>query len=331
MFDFFKKKEDKEQENQPQKAEEKENEENKGFFFSFEKLKSTVANTAKNLVQSVTGSIEDKEEFDEFALDDMEEVLIKADIGVNTSSEIIDKLRAKNSKIKPSEIRAFLKNEFDEILRNAGSENLNVKDGLNIYLITGVNGAGKTTLIAKLAYQFRQEGKKVLVAAGDTFRAAAEEQLNIWSERAGADIVRKDGIDAAAVAFDAIKKAQSENYDVLLIDTAGRLQNKHNLMEELNKITNVINKLAPNDFTESLLVLDANTGQNGLSQAKIFNEAANLTGIALTKLDGSAKGGIIIAIAKELSLPVKLIGVGEKITDLKYFNAQDFTKALFEQ
>ena len=170
----------------------------------------------------------------------------------------------------------------------------------------------------------------MLVAAGDTFRAAAEEQLNIWSERAGADIVRKDGIDAAAVTFDAIKKAQSENYDILLIDTAGRLQNKHNLMEELNKITNVINKLAPDNFTESLLVIDANTGQNGLSQAKIFKEAANLTGIALTKLDGSAKGGIIIAIAKELSIPVKLIGVGEKITDLKYFNAQDFTRALFE-
>ena len=327
MFEFFKKKESKE--NQPeQQAEETESQENAGFSFSFESLKNTIANTAKNLVQNVTGTVEDKEEFDEFALDDTEEQLIKADVGVNTAAEITDKLRSK--RYKPSEIRAFLKNEFDEILKNAGNEHLTVKDGLNIYLITGVNGAGKTTLIAKLAYQFKQQGKKVLVAAGDTFRAAAEEQLNIWSERAGADIVRKDGIDAAAVTFDAIKKAQSENYDILLIDTAGRLQNKHNLMEELNKITNVINKLAPENFTESLLVIDANTGQNGLSQAKIFKEAANLTGIALTKLDGSAKGGIIIAIAKELSIPVKLIGVGEKITDLKYFNAQDFTRALFE-
>lgn len=327
MFEFFKKKEEKSPEIQSEKQV---SEESSGFSFSFEKLKSTVANTAKSLVQSVTGNLEAKEEFDEFALDDTEELLIKADIGVNTAAEITDKLREKNSKIKPSEIRAFLKNEFDNILQSTGSEKLNVKDGLNIYLITGVNGAGKTTLIAKLAYQFKNQGKRVLVAAGDTFRAAAEEQLNIWSERAGADIVRKDGIDAAAVAFDAIKKAQSENYDILLIDTAGRLQNKHNLMEELGKMTAVINKLAPDCFTESLLVIDANTGQNGLQQAKIFKEAANLTGIALTKLDGSAKGGIIIAIAKELSLPVKLIGVGEKITDIKYFNAQDFTKALFE-
>lgn len=328
MFEFFRKKEEKTPESVSQNEQEKDN---SGFSFSFDKLKLTVANTAKTLVQSVTGTLEDKEEFDEFALDDTEEQLIKSDIGVNTAAEITDKLRAKNSKVKPSEIRTFLKNEFDTILQNAGDERLSIKEGLNIYLITGVNGAGKTTLIAKLAYQFKQQGKKVLVAAGDTFRAAAEEQLNIWSERAGADIVRKDGIDAAAVTFDAIKKAQSENYDVLLIDTAGRLQNKHNLMEELGKISAVIKKLAPNDFTESLLVVDANTGQNGLQQAKIFKEAADLTGIALTKLDGSAKGGIIIAIAKELSLPVKLIGVGEKITDLKYFNAQDFTKALFEQ
>lgn len=329
MFDFFKKKET-EQKEEIKQTETEEREEKEGFSFSFEKLKSVVANTAKSLVQSVTSNVEDKEEFDEFAIDDTEELLIKADLGVNTAAEITDKIREKHSRIKPSEIREFLKNEFDEILKSAGSEALKAKDGLNIFLITGVNGAGKTTLIAKLAYQFKQEGKKVLVAAGDTFRAAAEEQLNIWSERAGADIVRKDGIDAAAVVFDAIKKAQSENYDVLLIDTAGRLQNKHNLMEELGKIAVVINKLAPNDFVESLLVIDANTGQNGLQQAKIFKEAANLTGIALTKLDGSAKGGIIIAIAKELKLPVKLIGVGEKITDLKYFNAQDFTRALFE-
>lgn len=321
MFDFFKKKNENEQTEQN-------NEKKEGFSFSFEKLKETVANTAKSLVGNITSSFEEKEEFDEFALDEMEEILIKSDIGVNTSAEIVDKIR--DSKLKPSKIKEFLKGEFEKILSETGNDTLNISEDLNIILITGVNGVGKTTLIAKMAYQFKQEGKKVLVAAGDTFRAAAEEQLNIWSERAGADIVRKDGIDAAAVVYDAINKAKSENYDILLIDTAGRLQNKHNLMEELGKITAVINKLAPGNFRESILVIDANTGQNGLQQAKIFNEAANLTGIALTKLDGSAKGGIIIGIAKELKLPVKLVGVGEKITDLKIFNKNDFVKALFE-
>lgn len=332
MFEFFKKKEEKKVDETIEKEEKQQvEEESSGFSFSFNKLKETVTNTAKNLVQAVAGTVEEKEEFDDFALDDTEEQLIKADVGVKTAVEITDKLRAKNSRIKPSEIREFLKGEFDNILESAGSSELNEKEGLSIFLITGVNGAGKTTLIAKLAYQFKQAGKKVLVAAGDTFRAAAEEQLNIWSERAGADIVRKDGIDSAAVVFDAIKKAQNEQYDILLIDTAGRLQNKHNLMEELSKIKSVINRLAQDCFMESLLVIDANTGQNGLQQAKVFKEAVNLTGIALTKLDGSAKGGIIIAIAKELALPVKLIGIGEKITDLKYFNAKDFTRALFEQ
>ena len=321
MFNFFKKKDEKEQEKPIEEQKE-------GFSFSFSRLKETVSNTAKNLVGNITSAFEDKEEFDEFALDEMEEILIKSDIGVNTASEIVDKIRY--SRLKPSQIKEFLKNEFEKILSETKNDNLNISDGLNIILITGVNGVGKTTLIAKMAYQYKQEGKKVLVAAGDTFRAAAEEQLNIWSERAGADIVRKYGIDAAAVVYDAINKAKSENYDILLIDTAGRLQNKHNLMEELGKITAVINKLSPDSFKESLLVIDANTGQNGLQQAKIFNEAANLTGIALTKLDGRAKGGIIIGIAKELKLPVKLVGVGEKITDIKIFNKEDFIKALFE-
>ena len=319
MFDFFKKKTEQENNNV---------EEEKGFSFSFDKLKETVSNTTKNLVGNITSIFEDKEEFDEFALDEMEEILIKSDIGVNTAAQIVDKIR--DSKLKPSQIKAFLKNEFEKILSETKNDKLNISNGLNIILITGVNGVGKTTLIAKMAYQYKQEGKKVLVAAGDTFRAAAEEQLNIWSDRAGADIVRKDGIDAAAVVYDAINKAKSENYDILLIDTAGRLQNKHNLMEELGKINSVINKLAPENFKESILVIDANTGQNGLQQAKVFNEASSLTGIALTKLDGSAKGGIIIGIAKELKLPVKLVGVGEKITDIKIFDKEDFIKALFE-
>lgn len=323
MFNFFKKNEELQNENV-------EKESSKSFWnFSFNDLKKTISNTTQNLVESVVSNIEEEEEFDDFILDDMEDLLIKADLGVILASSITDKLR-KQTKVKPSQIKQFLKEEFETILKTAGSSELNYTDGaLNIYFITGVNGAGKTTLIAKLANNFRLSGKKVLLAAGDTFRAAAEEQLDIWAQRAQVDIVRKDGIDAAAVVYDAIKKAQSENYEVLLIDTAGRLQNKRNLMEELNKVKLVIDKLAPNCLKESMLVLDANTGQNGLSQAKLFSEAVNLTSVALTKLDGSAKGGIIIAIAKEFALPVKVVGIGEKLEDIKLFNPNDFIEALF--
>ncbi len=326
MFNFFKK-----DEKPVEKAEQKEDKPKSFWNFSFDSLKRTISNTTSNLVDSVVSSVEEEEEFDDFILDDMEDLLIKADLGVGLASSITDKLR-KQTKVKPSQIKQFLKDEFTEILKTAGSTDLNIdENGLNIFFITGVNGAGKTTLIAKLANNFRLSGKKVLLAAGDTFRAAAEEQLDIWAQRAQVDIVRKDGIDSAAVVFDAIKKAQNENYDILLIDTAGRLHNKRNLMEELNKVKSVIDKLAPNCLKESILVLDANTGQNGLSQAKLFTEAVQLTSVALTKLDGSAKGGIIIAIAKEFSLPVKLIGVGEKIEDLKLFNPNDFIEALFEK
>ncbi|MBQ4124054.1 signal recognition particle-docking protein FtsY [bacterium] len=326
MFNFFKRN-DSEKENI-----EKKEESSKGFWsFSFDNLKKTISNTTQNLVDSVVASVEEEEVFDDFILDDMEDILIKADLGVSLASSVTDKLR-KQTKVKPSQIKEFLKDEFSSILKSVGSFDLNFNEnGLNIFFVTGVNGAGKTTLIAKLAYKFRLSGQKVLLAAGDTFRAAAEEQLDIWAQRAGVDIVRKDGIDAAAVVYDAIKKAQSENYNVLLIDTAGRLHNKRNLMEELNKVRAVIDKLAPNSLQESILVLDANTGQNGLSQAKLFSEAVNLTSVALTKLDGSAKGGIIIAIAKEFNIPVKLIGVGEKIEDLKLFNPDDFINALFEK
>ena len=194
----------------------------------------------------------------------------------------------------------------------------------------GSSGAGKTTLIGKLAYRFKQEGKKVLIAAADTFRAAAEEQADIWSKRAGADIVRRDKADPASVVYEAIEKAKKEQYDVILVDTAGRLQNKYNLMEELSKIKNVINKNAPEALRESVLVLDANTGQNGLSQAKVFKESVDLTSVAVTKLDGSAKGAIVIAIAKEFGLPVKLVGVGEKMEDLKGFNPREFIDAIFD-
>ena len=346
MFDFFKKKDPKPELAQQQEAQNNAQEsfqtepehqaqqpvssEKKSFFsLTFESLKKTIENTSQSLVGNIVKQVEQEEEFDEFILDDMEELLIKADLGVNTASSIVDKLRKQNN-MKPSQVREYLQNEFSAILDSAGSTSLNYKDNeLNLYFIVGVNGAGKTTLIAKLAYRFKLQGKKVLVAAGDTFRAAAEEQLDIWSKRAGADIVRNDGADPASVVFDAIKKAKDENYDVILVDTAGRLQNKFNLMQELSKIKSVIDKNAPDSLRESMLVLDANTGQNGLSQAKVFSECVNLNSVALTKLDGSAKGGIIISIAKEMNLPVKLIGVGEKMEDLKDFDSNDFVKALF--
>lgn len=320
VFSFFKK----------DKDEKPQNEQSKGFWgISVDGLKKVVSNTAQSLVNNVVNQFEDVQELDEFILDDMEEALIKADVGVSVASDIVDTLRKRNE-IKPSKVREFLKNSFTEILSSAGSSELSYKDGgLNIYFITGVNGAGKTTLIGKLAHKFKQEGKKVLIAAGDTFRAAAEEQLNIWSERANADIVRKDGADPASVVYDAIQKGKNEGYDVLLIDTAGRLQNKFNLMQELSKVKAVIDKNAAENLRECVLVLDANTGQNGLAQAKVFSEAVNLTSVALTKLDGSAKGGIIISVAKDMKLPVKLIGVGEKLDDLRLFNSEDFISALF--
>ena len=221
--------------------------------------------------------------------------------------------------------------ETRQRLNRQRDNTLNYKENeLNIYFITGVNGAGKTTLIGKLAYKFKQQGKKVLIAAGDTFRAAAEEQLEIWSKRAGASIVRRDKADPASVVYEAIEKANAETYDVILVDTAGRLQNKFNLMEELKKIKSVIDKKAPEALRECILVLDANTGQNGLQQAKVFTQAVNITSVALTKLDGSAKGAIVLAVAKELKLPVKLVGVGEKMEDLKEFNSAKFIEALFE-
>jgi len=302
-----------------------------GFFKDkFNNLKETVANTASALVNNVVETISHEEEFSEFVLDDMEDLLIGADLGVNYASELVDNLR-NQTKIKPSEVKNYLKSEFEKVLNNAGDNTLSFKENeLNIYFITGVNGAGKTTLIGKLAHKFKNENKRVLIAAGDTFRAAAEEQLDIWSKRAGADIVRRDKADPASVVYEAIQKAKNENYDVILVDTAGRLQNKFNLMEELAKIKSVIDKNAPENLRESILVIDANTGQNGLQQAKVFTEAVNLTSVALTKLDGSAKGAIVLAIAREMKLPVKLVGVGEKMEDLKTFDSKEFIQALFE-
>lgn len=299
------------------------------MFNFFDKLKSTVSKTAQALVGNVVDSVAKEEEFSEFVLDDMEDLLISADLGVTYAAELTDKLRKQN-RIKPSQIKEFLQEEFLKTLENAGTSQLNVKDNeLNIYFIAGVNGAGKTTLIGKMAYLFKEQGKRVLIVAGDTFRAAAEEQAEIWSKRSGADIVRRDKADPASVVYEAIQKAKNESYDIILVDTAGRLQNKFNLMEELTKIKTVIDKNAPEALRESILVIDANTGQNGLQQAKVFKECVNLTAVALTKLDGSAKGAIVLAIAKDLGLPVKLVGVGEKMEDLKPFDSKDFINALF--
>ena len=315
MFNFFKKNNNENvSENKPQSA--------------FQSLKEAVSKTSDALINSVLNIVSGKNELDEFILEDVEDALIKADLGVDLALEVVQKIKDKN--VKPNEVKSFLKEEFSEILNNAGGNTLKYEnDKLNIYFVVGVNGAGKTTCIGKLAYKLKNEGKKVLLAAGDTFRVAAEEQLDIWSKRAGVDIVREDGIDSAAVVYKAIERALNENYSVLIIDTAGRLQNKFNLIEELKKVKNVINKKAPDANIESILVLDANLGQNGLSQAKVFTEAVNLTAAALTKLDGSSKGGIIIGIAKEYKIPVKLIGVGEKITDIKDFDRNEFIDALF--
>lgn len=300
------------------------------MFNFFDKLKSTVSKTAQTLVGNVVETVKEEADFSEFVLDDMEDLLISADLGVNYAAELTDKLR-KQSKIKPSQVKEFLHEEFLKTLSEAGTSELSFKDNeLNIYFITGVNGAGKTTLIGKMAYMFKQQGKRVLIAAGDTFRAAAEEQADIWSKRSGADIVRRDKADPASVVYEAIQKAKNENYDVILVDTAGRLQNKFNLMEELSKIKTVIDKNAPEALRESLLVIDANTGQNGLQQARVFKDCVNLTAVALTKLDGSAKGAIVLAIAKDLKLPVKLVGVGEKMEDLKLFDSKEFINALFQ-
>lgn len=330
MFNIFKKEAKQGNINQENPIKTDENEKKNLFGISFEGLKNAISKTSESLVESVVSLTSGKEQIDDDLLDEMEEKLIKADLGVQTTVDVIEKLRKNTNKIKPDQIGEFLKSEFIDILNSAGANTLNIKENqLNIIFIAGVNGAGKTTLIGKLANRFKIQGKKVLVAAGDTFRAAAEDQLEIWTNRAGAEIVRQDGADPASVVFDAIKKAKAEQFDILLIDTAGRLQNKFNLMEELRKIKKIIDREAPESLVESMLILDATTGQNGLKQAEVFNEAVQLTSVGLTKLDGTAKGGIIIAVGKELGLPVKLVGIGEKLEDLKDFDPENFINALF--
>ncbi len=263
--------------------------------------------------------------------DELEESLVMADLGAETTLEAVEELksRCKAEKIKDIEgARQCMRDILAEYL-TTGDLSVDMVNTPAVVLFIGVNGVGKTTSIGKLAARWKREGKKVLLCAGDTFRAAAAEQLTIWSERAGVDIIKQhEGADPAAVVYDALAAAKARHTDVVLVDTAGRLQNKANLMNELNKISRVIDRDCPNSSRETLLVLDATTGQNGLIQAKEFSKAAGVTGIVLTKLDGTAKGGIVIAIAKELGVPVKFAGVGEGVDDLQPFDAREFTQAL---
>ena len=270
-------------------------------------------------------------QLDDDFYEELEESLVMADLGAETTLEAVEELksRCKAEKIKDIEgARQCMRDILAEYL-TTGDLSVNMANTPAVVLFIGVNGVGKTTSIGKLAARWKREGKKVLLCAGDTFRAAAAEQLTIWSERAGVDIVKQhEGADPAAVVYDALAAAKARHTDVVLVDTAGRLQNKANLMNELNKISRVIDRDCPNSSRETLLVLDATTGQNGLIQAKEFSKAAGVTGIVLTKLDGTAKGGIVIAIAKELGVPVKFAGVGEGVDDLQPFDAAEFTQAL---
>ena len=297
-----------------------------GFF---EKIKAGLTRTKENIGHSFDQLFAG--ELDDDFYDELEETLILGDMGVDTTLKAVEELRkrVKAEKIKDMDsARACLRRVLTEMLR-VGDPELHLTTTPSVALFIGVNGVGKTTTIGKLAARMKGEGRRVLMAAGDTFRAAAADQLEIWSQRSGVELVRQhEGADPAAVVFDALTAARARNTDVVLIDTAGRLHNKQNLMNELNKISRVVDRELPGCDRETLLVLDATTGQNGLIQAKQFKEAAGITGIVLTKLDGSAKGGIVIAIAQELQVPVKYIGVGEGIDDLMPFEAEAFVEAL---
>ena len=300
-----------------------------GFF---DRLKQGLFKTKSAIVGKIDALVKKFVKVDEELFEELEELLISADIGVNTTEEILDELRdtVKDQRIKDPE---GVKEELFSILRRMIGEHeaLNLSTKPSVILVIGVNGVGKTTSIGKIAADLKQKGKKVVVAAADTFRAAAAEQLTVWCDRAGVDIIKQGaGADPAAVVFDAINAVKSRGADVLIIDTAGRLHNKKNLMDELAKIDRVIGRELPDASKETLLVLDATTGQNAVYQAKEFKEASRITGLVLTKLDGTAKGGIIISIRKELGIPVKFIGVGEQIDDMKPFDAKEFASALFE-
>lgn len=301
----------------------------KGFF---SKLVAGLSKTRNNIIAGIDSIFSGFSSIDDEFYEELEEILIMADLGINTTGAILDdlKIKVKENKIKePKECKELLIQSIMDQMRVEETA-YEFENRKSIVMLIGVNGVGKTTSVGKLAGQLKDKGKKVIVAAADTFRAAAIEQLTEWSNRAGVEIIaQQEGSDPAAVIYDAVMAAKARNTDVLICDTAGRLHNKKNLMEELKKIDRVISREYPDAYRETLVVLDGTTGQNALAQAREFNEVANITGIVLTKLDGTAKGGIAIAIQSELGIPVKYIGIGEHIDDLQKFNAEDFVNALF--
>ena len=300
----------------------------------FDRMKEAVTRTRENLSQRIEEVVSLGKEIDRATLDDLEATLIGADLGNTTTTEVLDKLREKadRKQIKNAdELKRLLKVELLAILNAANTRPVQRVDGTpEVILVVGVNGTGKTTTIGKLAQVFRSQGRTVLLCAADTFRAAAIEQLEIWGQRTGTEVIRtKAGGDPAAVLYDALQAASSRHSDYVIVDTAGRLHNKTNLMAELDKMRRTAQRIIPGAPHETLLVMDATTGQNGLQQARQFTEAAGVTGIVLTKLDGTAKGGVVVAISRELGLPVRYVGVGEKAGDLLPFNAEDFVDSLF--
>ena len=298
----------------------------------FERLKQGLTKAKQGITDKVDQVLKSYTKVDEDLLEEIEEILITADVGVETTMYIIDKLTdaIKTKKITdPQDVKGELKLIIEEILTNDNST-LDVSHSPSIIIMVGVNGVGKTTTIGKLASRYKKEGKKVLIAAGDTFRAAAIDQLEVWANRSGVDIIKhQEGADPGAVIFDSIKAAKARNIDLLICDTAGRLHNKANLMNELSKVFKIIDREYPEAKKEVLLVVDATTGQNAVSQAKSFKQVCDITGLVLTKLDGTAKGGVILAVKSEVDVPVNLIGVGEKMEDLQDFDAKAFSEALF--
>ena len=298
-----------------------------GFF---DKLKQGLSKTKSSFEEKMNNVFSTFRKVDEDLLEELEEILIMSDVGVETSTKIINNLRdrVKKEKLEDAEdVKQALREEIKAIFDSVDNS-LHLDTKPSVILVVGVNGVGKTTSIGKMANRLKQDGKKVVVAAADTFRAAAVEQLEIWANRAGCDIVkREEGVDPASVVFDAIKVAKEKDADVLICDTAGRLHNKKYLMDELIKIKKVIDKELPDASKEVLMVLDATTGQNAISQVKAFKETVDITGLVLTKLDGTAKGGVVIGITNENKMPVKFIGIGEKIDDMEIFNSDDFVKA----
>ncbi|MFZ3587951.1 signal recognition particle-docking protein FtsY [Bacillus sp. DJP31] len=303
-----------------------------------EKFKEGLTKTRNSFAERVNDLVYRYRKIDEDFFEELEEILISADVGVTTVMDLIDELKdevKKQNLQDPREVQSMISEKLVEIYKgdDRGTEGLNLQEnGLTVVLVVGVNGVGKTTSIGKLAHKLKLDGKKVMLAAGDTFRAGAIEQLEVWGERVGVEVIKQSaGSDPAAVVYDALHASISRNVDVLLCDTAGRLQNKVNLMKELEKVKRVIEREVPGAPHEVLLVLDATTGQNAMSQAKTFTEATDVTGIVLTKLDGTAKGGIVLAIRNELKTPVKFVGLGEKMDDLQEFDAEQFVYGIFSE